>query len=146
MPQVSKKILAKDIEEKMYAIFWDAFASISSPKDIRELFDDLLGPVEKTMLAKRLAIALLLSKGYSYENIRSTLKVSFGTIARVNVWLNIKGVGYRIVVKKILHDQQMEDFWKKIEDTLISLLPPLSSPGKSLRGSRAKRKPRGSLG
>jgi len=52
------------------------------------------------MLAKRLKIAKLLIEGKTYEGICKELKVSMGTIARINVWLAQSGEGFRSAVNK----------------------------------------------
>lgn len=123
MPQVSRRLLSKDVEKKMYSIFFTTLAKLSKPSEIQDLILDLLGPVEQTMLAKRLAIAVFLVKGYQYETIKDVLKVSQETIARVNMMLNFRGKGYNAAVKRILRDENIENFLKKIEDTSISILP-----------------------
>src|SRR5579864_5286067 len=98
MPQVSRRTLSKPIEKKMFAIFFKSLARLSNPLEIEQFLFDLLGPVERTMLAKRLAIAVLLAKGYRYESIKEALKVSQETIARVAMSLTYKGEGYNMVV------------------------------------------------
>src|SRR5688572_15174215 len=117
MPQVSRKPLSKSTEKRMFEIFFKSLAKLSDPLDIEKLLYDLLGPVEKTMLAKRLAIALLLTKGYQYESIKSILHVSQETIARVNIALNHNGEGYMMVVKKLLKEERLKTLLENIEDT-----------------------------
>jgi len=56
------------------------------------------------MLAKRLKIAELVLEGETYDYIRSFLKVSPGTIARVQEWLKISGDGYRWAAQKTKSD------------------------------------------
>ena len=146
MPQVSKRVLSKDIEEKMFKLFFQSFARLSKSSEIQKFLEDLLGPVERIMLAKRLAIALLLARGYSYDSIKQTLRVSSETVARVNIALNHSGDGYKMVVDKILEDRQMTEFWEKIEDVLTSVLPPKGAPGIDLHRRKWNRKPKGPLG
>lgn len=52
------------------------------------------------MLAKRLEIAKLLIDNFTYDDIRSTLRVSYNTIARVNAWLTLSGAGFRMVIER----------------------------------------------
>lgn len=146
MPQVSKWWLSKDIEEKMFALFFQAFARLSKPVDIAKFLNDLLGPVEKIMLAKRLAIAVLLRRGYDYESIKQTLRVSSETIARVNISLNYGGEGYTMVVDEILKDRRMREFWEKIEDVLTTFIPPVTVLPRALHKHKWERKAKGPLG
>ncbi len=146
MPQVSRRTLSRDTEKKLFAIFFKSLARLSNPTDIEKFLGDLLGPVEKTMLAKRLAIALLLARGYQYETIKDILKVSQETIARVNIALHYKGEGYQMVIQKILRDEKLEEVFNKIEDTTIEILPNSSVKRVMERDRKANRKPKTALG
>lgn len=124
MTKVSKRILNKEIEERMFALFWKALADIKKEEEIESFLKDILSPVEQVMIAKRLAIALLLARGFSYESIEATLKVSSATIMRVNFWLNHGGEGYRKVVEKIMREKKREELFDKIDEFLLKISPP----------------------
>lgn len=147
MPQVSRRPLSRNTEKQIFSIFFQSLAKLSNPDDIQKFLFDLLGPVERTMLAKRLAIAMLLAKGYRYEAIKDMLKVSQETIARVNISLNYSGQGYNIVIKKALRDEKWEDIAGKIDDFLVSVLP-RSSVKRALELSRkeSRKKPKRTIG
>jgi hypothetical protein len=68
-----------------------------------------------------LAIALLLAKGYGYEEIKKILKVSMTTIATVNLNLKYKGEGYRYFAERILREQKIRKIWEKIEDLVLTM-------------------------
>lgn len=112
MTQVSRKFLPKDTQKKLFDLFFKALANIKNPADIETFLFSLLGPAEKTMLAKRLGIALLLAKGYNYATIKDVLKVSQETIARVNGVFNYRSAGYEMVINKALRDEALGDFLK----------------------------------
>ena len=145
MTQVSRRTLSKNVEKKMYSIFFNTLARLSNPSDIQNFILDLLGPAEQTMLAKRLAIAVLLAKGYQYETIKDILKVSQETIARVNLTLNYRGAGYNAAIKRILRDEKIEDLSKVLEDSAIEILP-RSTIKRGLMNHRKARKLKSSLG
>lgn len=146
MSQVSKRTLSKNIEKKLFEIFFKSLAKLSNSSDIEKFLGDLLGPVERTMLAKRLAIALLLAKGYQYETIKDILKVSQETIARVNIALNYQGDGYQMVIQKILRDEKLGEIFNKIEDATIEIIPNSSVKRAMERDKKANRKPKTALG
>jgi|SRR3989344_9643186 len=123
MPQVSKYPLSKNIENRLYKIFWETIASLKNAEKAEEFFSDLLTPTEKIMLSKRLAIAMMLIKGYDYSSIISILKVSPTTIASVSLWLKYSGKGYRQTVKDLIKKEKLEDILEKVDDA-INLVKP----------------------
>ena len=119
MPQVSKRPLSKNL----YSIFWQTLADLKSSADVKEFLTDLLTPTEKVMLAKRLAIALMLIKGYDYASIRSSLKVSPQTIGSVSLWLKYSGSGYRKSIERIIKKQKIAGLIRNVENLLQEIKP-----------------------
>lgn len=124
MSQVSNYPLNKEIEERMFGIFWQTLAQLNTTSSVYKFLNDLLTSTEKIMLAKRLSIALLLIKGYDYRTISKSLRVSTATIMLINAWLKTGGEGYKMVIKKILQEEKTEDFWDNFEEKMSNLLPP----------------------
>lgn len=123
MAQISKYPVHKDVEKRMFEIFKNTISSLKYSEDIEDFFEDFLSPVEKIMLAKRLAIAVLLAKNYTYPSIAKILRVTPSTIATVSLSLKYSGKGYKRMVQKILSDDRKDQFWQKIEDVLINIPP-----------------------
>lgn len=105
-PRISK--LSKKEQEELILEFCEAFVAIKNIKEAASFIKDLLGRQEIEMLAKRLKIAKLLLKGKRYEEIGDELRVSFGTIARVNLWLKTSGEGYRLIAKRTKKRKESE--------------------------------------
>ncbi len=124
MSKISKRILNKDIEERIFGIFWRTISQLQKPEEVKTFFKDLLSPSEQIMLAKRLAIAVLLSKSFTYSEIDDVLKVSRPTIMNVSLWLKHKGAGYKKAVETILKDEKKEEFLDKIEELLLNMEMP----------------------
>ncbi|MDP1710816.1 MAG: Trp family transcriptional regulator [candidate division WWE3 bacterium] len=101
MPQVSKVPLQKEVEQKIRRAFCKSLARISREEEMENYIFDLFTPTERIMFAKRLAIAALLTKKLPYQTIAEKLKVSTNTVARVNLWLQSSGSGYRKAVETI---------------------------------------------
>jgi len=121
MAQVSKKHLPKSLEENMHGLLRQTLADLHSEQDVAEFLDDLLTPTEKVMLGKRLAIAVLLDKGYDQRTIHSMMRVSVSTVNTVNYWLTNKGDGYRKVIARIKGKQQWKNFLEKLDRALDDL-------------------------
>lgn len=135
MSQVSRIPLRKEIEERVFEVFFRALAEAKSAKEVKLLLDDLLTPTEKVMLSKRLAIAILLMKEYDYRAIREILKVSPPTISKVANWFKFKGEGYRRVANKLFKEEAWVAFFDEIADLFHAVRRP-----PSYQGTRAPRK------
>ena len=145
MGQISKYPIHKSVEKRMFEIFVTTISYLKNTKEVEEFLYDFLSPVEKIMLAKRLAIAVLLAKGYRYPSIIGILRVSPATIATVSLSLKYSGDGYKKMVEKILSDEKRDNFWQNIEDVLAKILHAKGSDWKYQRQvyekqKRAKRK------
>ena len=70
MPQVSKRVLDKNVAKKMHEIFLEALLGLKNESEAYQFVYDLLTPTERVMLSKRLVIVLMLIKGYKREEIR----------------------------------------------------------------------------
>ena len=86
--------------QELMIYFCQALSSLKNTREVAKFLTDLLSAQEAEMLAKRLKIAVLLAQGKKYDEIRQELKVGFSTIARVNVWLNLSGEGFRMVIQR----------------------------------------------
>lgn len=125
MSRVSKRIINRQIEEQMFETLWEAISEVKNKADIKLFLTDLLTPVERIMVAKRLAIAVMLLKGKDYETIIDLLKVSNETISKIVLVLRMNN-GYKIAINKVIRTEAGREFWQGIEDLLFRL----SSPGK----------------
>lgn len=65
--------------------FYKIIKELSRTGNAKLVFDELFTKTEKLMLAKRLAIILLLDQGESIYAIENTLKVSPSTVARISL-------------------------------------------------------------
>lgn len=104
MAKFSKK--SKLSYKETQQIIMDLCAAIAATHNIKEaaqVLTDLLGKQELEMIARRLKIAELLLKDYTYNEIRNALKASNGAIARIHNWLQESGEGYRLVLERTKH-------------------------------------------
>lgn len=142
MTQVSRRKLSPDTQKRIYEIFVNCIKKVHSSDEAISFLDDLLSPTEKTMIAKRIAIALVLLQGnQTYDNISEILKVSRGTVARVNITLNYKGEGYKKILNQIQKEKALKNMLSELTEALTPL-PPKGANWKRWRKSReeAKRK------
>lgn len=92
--------LGRDEVNKIFYQLCLAIAQLKDEKQAAVFLRDLISYQESEMIAKRLKIAEYLLEGLSYDDVKKKLKVSFGTIAKVQTWLKVSGEGYREAIKK----------------------------------------------
>lgn len=124
MAQISKYPISKEVEERIFKILLKTIADLHDSLEINDFLEDFLSPIEKIMLAKRLSIAVMLAKGYDYNQIIKILRVSPSTISGIAISLKYAGVGYKKVVEKILREEKIEEFWGKVDDVINGTVPP----------------------
>lgn len=124
MTQISKYPLRKEIESRMYEIFLDTLASVSTRTQVLKLIQDWLSPTERVMLAKRLSIALLLLKKYDQRSISKLIHVGLETVSKVSGNMKHGEGGYEMVLKSFLKQKKADAFWEKVDELLADLMPP----------------------
>jgi len=112
MSQVSRNKLDLKTQNNLLKNFLLVISKLNKEEQAKLFLDDLLTRTEKIVLAKRLAIALMLESGKSYDEIKDLLKVSSSTIGLVNNQLN-NGFGYKLVLKGLLRPK------KQSKDSLL---------------------------
>ncbi len=131
MTQVSRYPISKKVADRIFEVFLKTLVDIKSNKQANEFISDLLTPTEKIMLAKRLAIAFLLEKGYDYRTIQKIIRVSAPTITSVNNARKYGSEGYKRLVAKIIREEKLINFFEETVEKLLSV------PSELERGSGA---------
>lgn len=127
MAQVSKYPISKDVADRIFEVFIKVLLKIKNFEEAERFTYDLFSPVEKIMIAKRIAIAFLLMKGYQYREISRLLRVSLTTIGSVNLALKLGKGGYQSILEKIAKEEKLEEFFLSVAEKLLS---PLALPSK----------------
>ena len=123
MSQVSKRILPKVIEERLFENLWETFASINNTNQVKLFLQDFLSPTEKVMFAKRIAIAILLKKNYDFRSISSLLKVSTTTVNNIYKLLNLKSKSYNLLIEKYNKRKTTKELFQELERYFYRLNP-----------------------
>jgi len=93
--------LSKDEQADLLFDLLSAFTLLKTTEDAAAFITDLLTSDEVKFLSKRLRIAKMILADSTYRDIETKLRVSHSTIAKVAVWLQEKGEGFRKIVKNI---------------------------------------------
>ena len=110
--QVSARKLNHHIERQIFAVLHQMLGDAKNAEEVKILLNNLLSEAEHVVLAKRLAIAVFLDKGRSYENIKNILKVSSATIASVQEMMG--DPGFQLALRKIKAEEWADGWAKKI--------------------------------
>ena len=86
--------------EAMDRLF-QSFLKLETVEECYAYFEDLCTIKELNDMAQRLEVAILLSKGLSYQKITEQVDVSTATIGRVSKCLNYGTGGYNSTLKKL---------------------------------------------
>lgn len=115
MTQVSKFHLEQTIQKQLYDELSFTISELKDKKEVDAFLSEFLTKTERIMLAKRLGIAVLLIKGYSYRSISKVLRVSFPTIRSIQFWLDHGGKEYKSAVDKIILKEDIKKFFNKVD-------------------------------
>ena len=125
MPQISKRFVKPAVKEKIDNLFIECIAECRNQKEAANFINVLLTKTEKTVIAKRVAIALMLTKGYTATEIDERLKVSQATVYTVKYWLEDKGSEINKILSNIAkRDDRQESENLDLQREAGSILPP----------------------
>lgn len=109
MPQVSRRKLSKVTEKQLIESLNLVLVSIGKKDAMVDFLNALFTETEKLMLAKRLAIVIMLDKGMKDSEIAMLLNVTRMTVAKMRYFYEARGDGYNIALEKIKKDKQLQE-------------------------------------
>jgi len=116
MPHVSKRTLDPRTEIQINKTFKLVLGKLNA-KEIDSFLFSILSDTERMMLAKRLAIVLLLKQGIDDSSISEALCVTRVTVNRMHLFSEIRPEGFELASRKISEDQAMQE----VKNTLVKL-------------------------
>lgn len=115
MPKVSRWKVEPENLDVMREDFWAVVSLLEDKREVREFLSNFLTPSERTMLAKRFQVLLMLVAGYSYEAIKNRTHVALDTISRVANRLEEDATGILLQVAARINQIKQEKVqnWEK---------------------------------
>ncbi len=110
--QTSAQKLTRFSQQLIEDQFYTLVADLRSPAEAKQWLSDFLTETELNVFVKRLAIAQLLDRGKSYQDIKNQLKVSSATISSVSEL--VSKPGNKLAQKKLQLDQWAEHLVNKL--------------------------------
>jgi Trp operon repressor len=120
MARISRQLLDERVLNKLFDLFFEIVGKKYHKEEFRNVILDLLSPVERIMIAKRIAIIYLILKKIDQRNISTALKVSNATVSKFAILME-RSVGIVPAFKTILRNEKFFDFLDELYD---SLFPP----------------------
>lgn len=136
MPRVSRAPLGEDALQKLYSVLSSEIISLNSADRAQEFLDGLLTKEEKVMLAKRMMICMMISKGYHTDAIREAIHVSYETVRTYRNQFPHKNKYFKLQLTKLSKQEEMKSLWNRIEE----LLKPLELALDSHKSMKARAK------
>lgn len=112
---VSRYKLRPDVWERIFNLFSESLLSIKNKEKYDSFLSDFLSPTEKIMLAKRFAVAVLLAKGNSYDEIKRILRVTSATISKMSLQVKYGGKGLNEIIVNVLKKDSARIIWEEIQ-------------------------------
>ncbi|CAN5295888.1 hypothetical protein BH10PAT2_BH10PAT2_3230 [soil metagenome] len=110
--QVSAKSLSKKQTDVLINHFATAICEMNKMNHALGFIEGFFTSTEQVVLAKRLAIGLMLQKKMAYEDIKKNLNVSSATISGVSVMM--KTPGFKLAIEKIAEEEWAESQLSKV--------------------------------
>lgn len=114
MTQLSRNPIHKDVFFEIRDDFILLLSQLRGQAETKLFFYDFFTKTERVMFAKRLAVALMIRKGFQYKDIQYILHVSSATISKMINWMDQGGDGLKKALDKLIREEHMEAFWRKI--------------------------------
>lgn len=109
MPHVSRIKLPLSTEKELIESLNLVFSSISERGKMIKFLSSLLTDTEKLMLAKRLAVIVLIKEGIPDSDIAESLHVTRVTVSRLRYYYEARArEGYDIALTKIENDKVLQ--------------------------------------
>ncbi len=132
MPKVSKNPLPPERKKEITDALIRTLAKIDNDSLLKRFLDDLLTPNEKLMLGKRLMVAVLLQRGYSYGAVCRALKMSKTTVHLIQRELLKSGDGYKKIFDLFFRESKGQKLLDVIERFLNSVTLPIKGSSSSM--------------
>lgn len=119
MARISRFKLNEKVYEKLFILLFEVVGKRSNKEDFNKIMVDLLSPVERIMIAKRIVIIYLLMKEIDYRAICKVIKVSNGTVSKFRLIIE-KSEGIVPVLKYLLREDKIALFFKELFNDLFA--------------------------
>ncbi|MBM3209444.1 hypothetical protein FJZ40_04100 [Candidatus Shapirobacteria bacterium] len=116
MPQVSRRKLSAKTENNLLGNLDLVLGHLTKTEEISAFLESLLTKTERLMVAKRLAVAILLNENFSEAQIAEALHLTRMSVSRMRYYLESHGQGYQFALREINKQKVFQVFKKFLID------------------------------
>lgn len=139
MTQVSKRLLNKDVENKIQNLFLEIISQTKDRQSASVFSQIFFSSTEKAMFCKRLAVFFLLAKNVSGVEIAEILKMSSATISKIKILFDHFSQEEKSVFIKLIAKKNMTNLLADIVKAFYyGPLPPKGANWSEWRKNKAK--------
>lgn len=109
MPHISRYPLGPGAEKELIRTLEIVLTKLTKEDDMDQFLLALLSPTERLMLAKRLAMIVLLRQGLPESSIAEVLHVTRNTVSKIQLFLEARGQGYEVGLKVLENEKVMTE-------------------------------------
>jgi Trp operon repressor len=109
MPHLSRNPLSPHAEKELVKALELILTKLTKEEDMNVFLLALLSSTEQLMLAKRLAMVILLKEGVPESEVAQSLHVTRGTVTRMQLFVEARGRGYEIGLRVLENDKIMKE-------------------------------------
>jgi uncharacterized protein YerC len=109
MPHISRNKLDKATEQKLIQTLELVLTKMARIEEVNVFLLALLTTTERVMLAKRLAIIILLNEELPDSQIAGTLNVTRVTVSRLRYFSEARGEGYDLALKILKNEKAIDE-------------------------------------
>lgn len=113
MVQISKRKVKPEVMDRMFKLLFTVIGKQSGEKKFSNVINGIFSPVEKIMIAKRVAVLLLILKGADWRDIREIVKVSLSSISKCQMIL-LNNLEMKAVLTSFIANQEMGIFFEEL--------------------------------
>lgn len=119
MARISRFKLSDRVYDKLFVFLFELVGKRRNKDDFNRILFDLLSPVERIMVTKRVMIIYLIMKAVDTRTICKVLKVSNGTVCKFRLLME-QSQGIVPALKQLLREEKVILFLKELFNDLFA--------------------------
>ena len=109
--------MRSEVYDKLFNLLFEVIGNRNDKDEFNKVMIDILSPVERIMIAKRIVIMYLIIKEINYKTICDVVKVSNATVSKFRLTME-KSDGIVPLLKEMIKIEKVKLFFEELLDSL----------------------------